>query len=212
MKTVSLLTYSACSAALIVLCLSVPLAAASDIESTVRSFLQAWYVDRKNPDELSRFIAKDNAFAFAPLEPSGSSRAAAPVDPWKEVFAGAFAKSSTGVRFEGPKSLSEAIEFPPAKNPLALGPTNNRHAFMSGEFAIFKPEALPKGSVLPASKPSGKDPVANFLYHLAQTYPDRLYIAIYATKGAALLRETSILYWIQEDNAWKLAAFMGTNW
>lgn len=203
---------SVCALAFTILFSSLPIFAGSDIEPTVRSFLQAWYVDKKSPDELSKFIAKDNAFAFAPMEPSGSSRTAARVDPWKEVFAGAFAKVPIGARFEAPRSLSEAIEFPPAKNPTAMRTMNSEHAIMSGEFAIFKPEALPKGSVLPASKPSGKDPVANFLYHLAETYKDKLYIVIYATKGGGLLRETSILYWIQEDNAWKLAAFMGTNW
>ena len=212
MRNARLLKYSVCSVALIVLSSCLPLYAQADIESTVRNFLQAWYVDKKNPDELSKFIAKDNAFEFAPMESSSSSKSAALVDPWKQVFAGAFAKVPIGARFEAPRSLSDAIEFPPSKNGTAMRTMSREHAIMSGEFAIFKPDALPKGSVLPVSKPSGSDPVAKFLYHLSEAYKDKLYIVVYATKGAGLLRETSVLYWIQEDNSWKLAAFMGTNW
>jgi hypothetical protein len=66
--------------------------------------------------------------------------------------------------------------------------------------------------VLPAAKPSGNDPIANYLWHLSQAYKNKLYIVLYSTKGAGLLRETAILYWIQEGDSWKLAAFKGTNW
>jgi len=50
------------------------------------------------------------------------------------------------------------------------------------------------------------------LYHLTQAYKNKLYVAIYSTKGAGMLKETAVTYWIQENGLWKLAAFMGTNW
>jgi hypothetical protein len=39
-----------------------------------------------------------------------------------------------------------------------------------------------------------------------------LYVVVYTAKGAGMLKETAVTYWIQENGSWKLAAFMGTNW
>jgi len=184
------------------------LQAQADIQSTVRDFLQAWYVDKKSPEELKSFVAKDNGFSLAqtssPNRPS-TSRAA---DPVSALFKGAFPPPKVGERVERPKSLSAAIERP-ARNPKA---PEAKGVSPANEFAIYAPESLPKGSYLPAKKPAGNDPVANFLYHLTQAYKGKLYVVLYNVKGPGMLPETAVTYWIQESGAWKLAAFMGTNW
>lgn len=201
----------------LVLCLLIPaqaLPAQTDVQTTVRSFLQAWYVDRKSTDELKGYIATDNGFNLAQgvESPNASKAAAAQIDPLRELFEGAFTKGLLRAEVSAPKTLGDAIEYPPAKRPQTLQARNQSACLTSIEFAVCKPEQLPQGSVLPTSKPSGNDPVANYLWHLSQKYKGRLYVVLYTTKGANLLRETAILYWIQEGNSWKLAAFKGTNW
>jgi len=198
------------------LCLLIPvqaLRAQADVQSTVRSFLQAWYVDRKSTDELKSYIAKDNGFNLAQGAGAPSAtKAAAQIDPLSELFEGAFTKSLLRAEVSQPKTLGDAIEYPPAKRPQTLQARNQAACLTSIEFAVCRPEQLPKGSVLPASKPSENDPVANYLWHLSQNYKGKLYIVLYTTKAENLLRETAILYWIQEGNSWKLAAFKGTDW
>lgn len=188
--------------------------AQTDVQTTVRTFLQSWYVERKSPEELRSYVARDNGFALPrSAQPPNAPRTAGPKDPISELFAGAFTKGPVGAEAAMPKTLSDVIEYGPAKNVRAAGAKNfPRCSLTSIEFAICKPEELPKGAVLPASKPSGKDPVATYLWHLSQDYKNQLYIVLYSTKGAGLLRETAILYWIQEGGSWKLAAFEGTNW
>jgi hypothetical protein len=134
---------------------------------------------------------------------------AARADPVHDLFAGAFVAPRVGMRLELPKTLSDAIEFAPAKAPGAMTRAA-QGVILSSEFAIYKPEALPQ--VLPAGKPGETDQVSSFLYHLTQAYKGKLYIAVYSTKGGGMLQETAITYWIQENGVWKLAAFMGTNW
>ena len=190
-----------------------PLHAQADVQTTVRDFLQAWYVDRKSPEQLKSYIAKDNGFNLAQgAQPSTARAASASTDPVNRLFMGAFTKGTVGAEFAAPKTLSEVIEYAPAKKSTAMASTGQQTCLTSIEFAVCKPEQLPRGAVLPAKKPSGKDPVANYLWHLNQDYKNRLYIVLYSTKGAGLLRETAILYWIQEGSSWKLAAFEGTNW
>lgn len=206
------LKYRIAGAAFGIMASLLPLQAQGDIQAAVRSFLQAWYVDKKSPDELKSFVAKDNGFNILPKAPlSKTPVTQSHADPLRELFTRAFVPPPVGARFEPPKSLGDAIEFPPAKNPGALT-RSGPGTIVSSEFAIYKPEALPKGSFLPAGKPNGNDPVANYLYHLTQAYKGKLYVVIYATKGAGMLQETAVTYWIQENWAWKLAAFMGTNW
>jgi hypothetical protein len=188
------------------------LRAQGDIQSAVRAFLQAWYVDKKSPDELKTFVAKDNGFNLtAAAATSKAPLTAARADPVHSLFAGAFVSVPVGMRLEPAKTLSDAIEFPPAKAPGAMT-RSSPGALVSSEFAVYKPEALPKGGFLPARKPGGNDPVANYLYRLTQAYKGKLYVVVYSTKGAGMLRETAVTYWIPENGVWKLAAFMGTNW
>jgi len=190
-----------------------PLHAQADVQKTVRDFLQAWYVDRQSPEQLKSYIAKDNGFNLAQsAQPSTARAATALTDPVNRLFTGAFTKGPIGAELATPKTLSEVIEYAPAKKPAAMASTGQQTCLTSIEFAVCKPEQLPKGAVLPANKPSGKDPVADYLWHLNQDYKNKLYIVLYSTKGAGLLRETAILYWIQEGSSWKLAAFEGTNW
>jgi hypothetical protein len=190
-----------------------PLHAQADVQKTVRDFLQAWYVDRQSPEQLKSYIAKDNGFNLAQnAQPSTARAATASIDPVNRLFTGAFAKGPTKAELATPKTLSEVIEYAPAGKPRAKASTGQQSCLVTIEFAVCKPEQLPKGAVLPANKPSGKDPVANYLWHLNQNYKNKLYIVLYSTKGAGLLRETAILYWIQEGSSWKLAAFEGTNW
>jgi hypothetical protein len=189
----------------------VPVHAQGDIQSVVRAFLQAWYVDKKSPDELKSFIAKDNGFNLQQKTPSSRPGTAAQADPIRELFRSAFVPPKVGERIDPPKSLSDAISFPPSQQPGAQT-RSGPGAIITNEYAIYKPEALPKGSFLPTGKPSGTDPVANYLYHLTQAYKGKLYVVVYATKGAGMLQETAVTYWIQENGEWKLAAFMGTNW
>jgi len=191
-----------------------PLHAQTDVQTTVRDFLQAWYVDRKSPEELKSYIAKDNGFNLEQSAqlPTPTRAAAASTDPVNRLFTNAFTKPPLGAELAAPKTLSEVIEYAPAKKPGAMASRGQQSCMTSIEFAVCKPEQLPRGAVLPANKPSGKDPVANYLWHLNQDYKSKLYIVLYSTKGAGLLRETAILYWIQEGNSWKLAAFEGTNW
>lgn len=187
--------------------------AQTDVQRTVRAFLQAWYVDRKSPNELKGYIAKDNGFNLpSTTAPSKTPLAAARTDPVRQLFTGAFVENKVGMESMQPKSLGDAIEYPPAKKSMAIRTMSRENCLASVEFAVCKPDQLPKGAVLPVTKPSGKDPVANYLWHLSQAYKNRLYIVLYSTKGAGLLRETAILYWIRENNSWKLAAFKGTNW
>jgi hypothetical protein len=189
-----------------------PLRAQGDIQTTVRAFLQAWYVDKQSPDSLKSFVAKDNGFNLAPAAPpSKTPLTAARVDPVHALFARAFVSPPIGARYEPPKSLSDAIEYPPAKAPGAMT-RSAKGVILSSEFAIYTAEAAPKGSFLPAAKPSVGDPVTNYLYHLTQAYKGRLYVVVYTAKGAGMLKETAVTYWIQENGSWKLAAFMGTNW
>jgi len=213
----------ACGLVLCFLLPPAPLHAQADVQKTVREFLQAWYVDRKSPEELRSYVAKDNGFTLAQqAQPSKALATAAQVDPVNQLFTGAFTKRPMGVELALPKTLNEVIEFSPPKIPAKKQAANQaampstdtllKDCMASIEFALCKPEQTPKGALLPASKPSGKDPVANYLWHLSQDYKNKLYIVLYSTKGAGLLRETAILYWIQEDNSWKLAAFEGTNW
>lgn len=190
-----------------------PLHAQADVQKTVRDFLQAWYVDRQGPEQLKSYIAKDNGFYLAQsAQPSTTRAATASTDPVNRLFTGAFTKGPIGAELGTPKTLSEVIEYAPAKKPAARASTGQQTCLTSIEFAVCKPEQLPKGAVLPANKPSGSDPVANYLWHLNEDYKNKLYIVLYSTKGAGLLRETAILYWIQEGSSWKLAAFEGTNW
>lgn len=183
-----------------------------DIQQTVQQFLQAWYVDKKPASELKSYIAKDNGFNLRQLSPTGRPITEARGDPVNQLFAGAFAKVPIGAQIVPSKTLSDAIEYPPAKHPSMSRGSGQRSCLTTTEFLVCRPEQLPPGAVLPATQPSGKDPVANFLWHLSQSYKGKLYVVLYTTKGAGLLRETAILYWIQEDNSWKLAAFEGTDW
>jgi hypothetical protein len=183
------------------------LRAQADLQSTVRTFLQAWYVDKKTPDELKSFIAKDNGFSLQPAGSANRATTSRAADPVETLFKGAFVPPKVGERIEPLKGLSEAIARPPknANAPEAKGVSP------ADEFAIYAADKLPKGSYLPAKKPEGNDPVANYLYHLTQAYKGKLYVVLYAVKGPGMLAETAVTYWIQENGAWKLAAFMGTN-
>jgi len=185
------------------------LQAQADIQTTVRAFLQAWYVDKKL-DDLKSFVAKDNGFSLQQTPSSNRPSTSRAADPLNTLFRGAFPPPKVGERSASPpKSLNEAIEYPPAKNPSARAAPG---VIVTNEFAIYPAEALPKGSYLPIKKPAGNDPVADFLYHLTQAYKGKLYVVLYTVKGAGMLQETAVTYWIQENGAWKLAAFMGTNW
>ena len=212
MKKPSYLGYLISSLAVCLLVSSEPVNAQADIQQTVQQFLQAWYVDKKPASELKSYIAKDNGFHLAALSPTGRPLTEARADPVDQLFAGAFVKVPIGAEFLPPKTLSDAIEYPPAKRPSTARTSGRPSCLTSSQFAICTPDQLPKGAVLPATQPSGKDPVANFLWHLTQAYKGKLYVVLYTTKGAGLLRETAILYWIEEGDAWKLAAFEGTNW
>lgn len=202
----------ACAFALYFLISTQAVHAQTDIQQTVREFLQAWYVDRKSPDELRNYIAKDNGFHSPSNTTSKAPVTAARVDPVQQLFTGAFTRVPVGSESVRPKTLSDAIEYAPAKRPSTARATGQTSCLTSTDFAICKPDQLPKGTVLPTTKPSGNDPVANYLWHLSDAYKNKLYIVLYSTKGAGLLRETAILYWIQEGKSWKLAAFQGTNW
>lgn len=204
--------------------LIVPLSARAqaDAQKTVREFLQAWYVDRKSPEDLKSYVARDNGFNV------GRSQAKGPValaqqEPVNELFTGAFTKGTIRSESALPQTLGEMIEYAPAKKLQAIAGANPKPkqaskqyqpncAMASEEFAVCKPEELPRGTVLPGSKPLSSDALAMYLWHLSQDYKGKLYVVLYSTKGAGLLRETAIQYWIQEDGAWKLAAFKGTNW
>lgn len=176
------------------------LQAQPDVESTVRAFLQAWYVDKKPAADLKGFIAKVNGFS---LQPPANKAA----DPLSALFAGAFLPLKAGERAVAPpKSLSDAIEFPAARTArMAPG------VIVNNEFAIYPAEALPQGTYLPTRKPDSDDPVAKFLYNLTQAYRGKLDVALYTVKGAGMLKEAAVTYWTQENGAWKMAAFMGTN-
>ena len=191
---------------------TLPVFAQTDIQPTVQAFLQAWYVDRKPPAELKSYIAKDNGFNLQPPASSNAPRTEARTDPVQQLFEGAFAKVPIGAEVVRPKSLSDAIEYPLAKQPATSRAQTQPTCATSEQFAICKPDQLPKGSVQPAAQPTGNDPVANYLWHLSKTYKNNLYIVLYTTKGPGLLKETAILYWIPEGGSWKLAAFKGTNW
>jgi hypothetical protein len=211
MKNVGHLGYFICGSMVCLLLISRPLYPQADIQTTVQQFLQAWYVDKKPPAELKSYIAKDNGFNLPQLRPSGAPLTEARTDPETQLFTGAFARGPSTAEIVPSKTLNDAIEYPPAKRP-STARTTGPSCLTSNEFAICRPELLPKGAVLPTAKPAGNDPVANYLWHLTQAYKGKLYVVLYATKGAGLLRETAILYWIQEGNSWKLAAFQGTNW
>lgn len=194
-------------ATLAVCALAPALQAQTDIQTAVTSFLQAWYVEKASPAQLKSFIANDNGFQLQ--APAIAPRTARQADPVTQLFTGAFVPPKIGERALSPKSLSDVIEYSPAKSSAVRA---NPGDIVTNEYAIYKAESLPKGSLLPAGKPAGTDPVANFLYHLTQAYPNKLYVVLYAVKGANMLQETAITYWIQEAGVWKLAAFMGTNW
>lgn len=206
------LRYAICGVVVCSLFPSQPAYSQGDIQQTVQQFLQAWYVDKKPAAELKSYIAKDNGFILPQLRPSGAPLTEARTDPVDQLFAGAFVKGPLTAEIVPPKTLSDAIEYPPAKRPSTMRSSVQNSCLTSNEFAICRPDQLPRGAVLPASKPSGNDPVANFLWHLRTSYKGKLYVVLYTTKGAGLLRETAILYWIQESNSWKLAAFEGTDW
>jgi|SRR5580693_299218 hypothetical protein len=213
MKNARRLKYLAWALAFCFLLRPMPLYAQADVQKTVQEFLQAWYVDRKSPEELRSYVAKDNGFTLAQkAHPANAPALAVQVDPVSQLFNGAFTKAPAGLELTRPKTLGEMIEYAPAKKQAAMASSGQQTCLSSNEFAVCKPEQLPKGAVLPASKPSGNDPVASYLWHLSQVYKNKLYIVLYSTKGAGLLRETAIQYWIQEGNSWKLAAFEGTNW
>ena len=185
----------------------------TELQTTVQSFLQAWYVDRKSTDELKSYIAKDNGFSLLPLTSANLPVTAARADPVQQLFRGAFTAVPIGAEIATPKSLRDAIEYPPAKRPVTERAVSQQPSCLTSEtFAICKPDQLPKGSVLPTEKPTGKDPIATYLWHLVTTYKGNVYIVLYTTTGAGLLKETAILYWIPEGGTWKLAAFMGTDW
>lgn len=196
--------------------------AQADVQKTVWEFLQAWYVERKSPEDLKRYVARDNGFNLGRPQAKGPA-ALSQQDPVNQLFTGAFTKGAITPESAVPRTLGEMIEYAPAKKPKAIAAANLKQkqaskqsqpncAMASEEFAICKPEELPRGAVLPASKPLSRDPLAMYLWHLSQDYKEKLYVALYSTKGVGLLRETAIQYWIQEDGAWKLAAFKGTNW
>ena len=207
-----------CVAALAAAASLASLYAQADIQTAVRNFLQAWYVDRKSPEELKSFVASDNAFNQQPPNPvaaapagRGPSRArSAPPDPLREFFRGAFPPSKVGERAAPPpKSLSDAIEYPPAR---VQGARTMPGSIITNEFAIYPAGSQAAKSFLPAKKPTGNDRVAAYLYHLTQAYKGKLYVVVYTAKGSGMLRETAFTYWIQENGAWKISAFMGTNW
>jgi hypothetical protein len=187
--------------------------AQADIQSAVTAFLQAWYVDKKSPTELKSFVAKDNAFNLQQQKSAAKGRSSAQVaDPLTQLFRGAFSQPKRGERAAPPpKTLSDAIEYPPAKAP-GERTMNTSGAIITDDLAIYRADSQQAKSFLPAKKPSGSDPVANYLYHLTQAYKGKLYVATYAVKGAGMLHETAVTYWIREDGAWKLSAFVGTNW
>jgi hypothetical protein len=186
------------------------LQAQADIESRVRAFLQAWYVDKKL-DEMKSFIATDNGFNLQPAPSSNLPSASRAPDPVSTLFNGAFTPPKVGERTVAPRSLSDVIEYPPAKT-QSRAPRAATGVIITNEFAIYPAEALPKGSYLPIGKPAGNDKVAGFLYHLTQAYKGKLYVVLYTVKGPDMLKETAVTYWIQENGTWKIAAFMGTDW
>jgi hypothetical protein len=198
---------------LVIALLGSTLHAQADIQSTVTAFLQAWYVDKKSPAELKSFVAKDNAFNLPQPKSAGKGKSLAQAtDPLAQLFRGAFPQPRIGERAAPPpKSLSDAIEYPPAKS-AGAGNKKSFDAIITNDLAIYRADSPQARSFLPTKKPSGSDEVANYLYRLTQTYKGKLYVATYAVKGAGMLHETAVTYWIQEDGAWKLSAFVGTNW
>lgn len=181
----------------------------ADISKTVRQFLSEWYV-QQGLDGLNRFIAKDNVPNW--LSEFGVLPHSVTQSFWSALFSEAFEEGAGSVRFE---SLSNAIAYQAPDLPLPLKYSNNP---VEDHFAIIDPGSIDETGLLPTDDfPADQmDPSAKFLRHLKQEYraedsKSKLAVVVYTTIGPGLLHEGAVLYWIQEDGVWKLAAFQGTD-
>jgi hypothetical protein len=174
-----------------------------NIVDTVRSFLTEWYV-QQNIDNLSRFVAADNAMEALSAEgllPKGSKGAR-----WIDLFLDAFSeRRALTVHIE---SLSAAVEY--------REPSGSHFSYLNDpardHFAVIRPTSATEMFFPPDSLPVDKmDPEARFLKRLRREYADRLNLVVYVTKSEGLVNEGNILFWIKENGVWKLSAFQGTD-
>jgi hypothetical protein len=181
------------------------------IRTVVQQVLQTWYV-KQDYTALIQFIAKDNAFSFPPIREE--MHVASTPSQWGKLFHEAFTDRS-----EHFGQLREAIGFSVDNSSDARSMrflNANQLGNVEDPFGIVSPDSVPPGMFFPLIDVSPKqrarfDPRAEYLDHLNRDYKGHLFVVLYATKGAGLLKETAVLYWILENDNWRLAAFQGTD-
>jgi hypothetical protein len=194
----------------------------SDLYAMVEAFLKAWYLDRDYA-KLAEFIAKDDAFSFNPIQTEThlqTGRTRTSQQAWREIFKGAFESSGPALH-----SLNEAIKFvspTPARPWHAEGHSRVSPEGQTNLYRLYSSQTPPPGTFFPKSNGPGTnllatkrpsfDARAQYLAHLQQDYPGgQLQVLVYSVIGEGLVREDAILYWICENQKWKLAAFQGTD-
>jgi hypothetical protein len=187
----------------------------SDLQGTVRAFLNEWYIQRSLDRLVDKFLAEDNAartLTERGLLPNGVSRSY-----WSALFSQAFEDGLGAMRFE---ELSQVITYKEPALPKFLGPLKYVNETPTNDhFAILAPNSIAENALFPTDgrNPEEMDTEAGFLAHLKELYRlkdpehNRLNVVVYTTTAPGLLHEAVVLYWIQENGAWKLAAFQGTD-
>jgi hypothetical protein len=183
------------------------------LRETVKSFLTEWYIDQ-NIDDLARFVARDNAVNA--LISSGTLPEGLRHAYWTNLFSQAFEDGPGTTRFT---KLSDALQFEYPKHKVLQSLSSQNESPSTDRFAII----FPSPGVHELFFGDGKagegtvDSTAKFLRHLRSQYYretpnlNSLQIVVYTTIGTGLLKEGCVLYWIKEDEEWKLAAFEGTD-
>ncbi len=190
---------------------STPGLRSGSFRQTVHEFLENWYV-QQNIDRLSQFVAQDNAVRALTIK--GVLPQGALIAPWVDIFYRAF-DSVGAIHID---ALTEAIDYvEPSYSPSMAHLSYSNEKPSVDHFAIISPTSA--AYFFPADNltDSDLDSAAQFLRHLKRDYAseavtqNRVQVVVYVTKGAGLVREACILYWINESGVWKLAAFQGTD-
>jgi hypothetical protein len=182
----------------------------ASLETVVREFLRVWYISQ-NMDDLFSFVAHDNAVNWSMSRgvlPKGIERT-----EWDRIFAQAFVEGPGTARFYG---LENAIRV---SRPSALELSDTKQQTVGELFTILPPTGIVARSYFPPDDlPDNQlDAAARFLNHLKHDYfsansdQNRLSLVVFVNKGEGLIKEACVLYWIKEDDKWKLAAFQGTD-
>lgn len=194
-----------------------PHAQEQQLRYAVTRFLSIWYLKRDLSGLMQYVAKKDDVFDFPAVREEINFDKKS--NPWEQTFSGAF--TAPKAEIEQSNDLKGVIQFNlptvPGEKPLHFRNAEQGRP-PSDPFAIAAPDDLPPGSFFPLKRENVSqaewekyDGVAKYLDMIRQRYKGHVYVVLYATKGRSMVQEGVVLYWILENNSWKLAMFQGTD-